>query len=67
MTLNKKKSLHNQNPKLQLSNTKASMKTEALEPGMVVHTCNPSTQEVEAGGWCFQDLPGLQRETLSQK
>jgi hypothetical protein len=29
---------------------------------MVVHTCNPRTQEAEAGGW-----PGLHSKALSQK
>lgn len=31
----------------------------------VVHTHNPSTREVEAGGLRFQDTPGLQTECLS--
>lgn len=31
----------------------------------VVHTCNPSTPEVEAGGLRFQDQPGLQTECLA--
>jgi hypothetical protein len=34
--------------------------------GMVVHTCNPSTQEAEAGGSGVGVQPGLHRETLSQ-
>jgi hypothetical protein len=28
-------------------------------PGMVVHTCNPSTLEAEAGGLQVQGQPGL--------
>jgi hypothetical protein len=48
-----------------------------LEPGMVAHTFNPSTQEAEAGGflssrpvWSTKWVPGqprIYRETLSQK
>jgi hypothetical protein len=34
---------------------------------MVVNICNPSTWEVEAGGWRVQGQPELQRETLPQK
>jgi hypothetical protein len=30
--------------------------------GMVVHTCNPSTQEAEARGLRHQDQPGLHGE-----
>jgi hypothetical protein len=29
---------------------------------MVAPTCNPSTQEVEAGGWRMQGQPGLHSE-----
>jgi hypothetical protein len=32
---------------------------------MVVHVCNPSTQEAEAGGSQVQSQPGLQNEILS--
>jgi hypothetical protein len=35
-------------------------------PGMMVHTYNPSTQEVEARG-IVQGQPGLQTKTLSKK
>jgi hypothetical protein len=48
-----------------------------IEPGMVAHTFNPSTQEAEAGGflssrpaWSTEWVPGqpgLHRETLSRK
>jgi hypothetical protein len=34
---------------------------------MVVHTCNPSTEEVEAGGSSVLDQPELHSETLSPK
>jgi hypothetical protein len=36
-------------------------------PGGIVHACNPTTQETEAGG--FQDLGkyGLNKKALSQK
>jgi hypothetical protein len=33
---------------------------------VVVHSCNPSTQEAEAGGWQVQGQPELQSETVSQ-
>jgi hypothetical protein len=32
--------------------------------GMVVHTCNPSTWEAEAGGLRVQSQPGLHSNTL---
>ena len=35
------------------------------EPGMVVHTCDPSTWEVEAGGSGIQDLFELYSEFKS--
>jgi hypothetical protein len=34
---------------------------------MVVHACNPSTQETEAEGLEMQGQPRLHSETLSQK
>jgi hypothetical protein len=37
------------------------------EKGVVVHICNPSTQEAEAGGSSVPGQPGTHRETLSQK
>jgi hypothetical protein len=33
------------------------------QPGMVVHACDPSTQEAEAGGLQVQGQPELQTET----
>jgi hypothetical protein len=33
---------------------------------MVAHTCNPSTQEAEAGESQVQDQPRLHSKTLSQ-
>jgi hypothetical protein len=33
---------------------------------MVVHACNPSTEEVEAGGSQVYSQPGLHGETPSQ-
>jgi hypothetical protein len=36
-------------------------------PGMVVHICNHSTQEAEAGGLKVQGQTGLPSETLFQK
>jgi hypothetical protein len=32
-----------------------------------VYACNPSTQEIEAGGSQVQGQPGLHHKTLSQK
>jgi hypothetical protein len=37
-----------------------------LEPGMVVHTYDPSPQEAEGGGSIVQGQPGLYNKTLSQ-
>jgi hypothetical protein len=34
-------------------------------PGMVVHACNPSTQEAEAEGSIVKGQLGLQSETFS--
>jgi hypothetical protein len=34
-------------------------------PDVVVHTCNPSTEEDEAGGLSTQGQPGLHRQALS--
>jgi hypothetical protein len=42
-------------------------KRNNIKPGMVVHTCNPSTQEVEVGGLKVQGQPGLHNESLSLK
>jgi hypothetical protein len=42
-------------------------KDSGYEPGMVIHACNPSTQEVEAGGLRVQVQPELYSKTLSQK
>jgi hypothetical protein len=33
---------------------------------MVVYACNPSTQEVEAGGWRVPGQPKIQSKTLSE-
>jgi hypothetical protein len=41
--------------------------SNVCQPGMIVHACNPSTQEAEAGGLQIPDLPGLHSETLFQK
>jgi hypothetical protein len=35
--------------------------------GIVVHTCNPSTQKAKAGGLQVPGQPGLYGKTLSQK
>jgi hypothetical protein len=43
------------------------MNKETIELGMVVHTCNLSIQEAEAGGSWVQGQPGLHNEPLSQK
>jgi hypothetical protein len=40
---------------------------ESFKLGEVAHTCNPNTQEPEAGGFQVPDQPGLYLETLSQK
>jgi hypothetical protein len=39
----------------------------AIARGMVVHVCNPCTQETEAGGSQVQDQPGLHTGILSPK
>jgi hypothetical protein len=36
-------------------------------PGVVLHACNPSTQESEAGESQVQVQPGLKSKLLSQK
>jgi hypothetical protein len=36
-------------------------------PGVMEHTCNPSTQKVEVEGLRVPGQPGLHSETLSQK
>jgi hypothetical protein len=38
-----------------------------MQLSMVVHTCNPSTQEAEAGELGVPGQPGLCSKTLSQK
>jgi hypothetical protein len=38
-----------------------------LQPLVVVHTCNPSSQEAKAGGSRVIGQPKLQCKTLSQK
>jgi hypothetical protein len=35
-----------------------SLKFPLEKPGVVVHICNPSTQQAEAGGLRVQSLPG---------
>jgi hypothetical protein len=35
--------------------------------GVVIHSCNPSTQEAEAEGLRVQGQPGLHSKTLFQK
>jgi hypothetical protein len=42
-------------------------KERPMELGMVVHICNPSTQETEAGGVKVQGQSGLHSETFSKK
>lgn len=37
-----------------------------FQPGVVVHTFNPSVCEAEAGGFWDEGLPGLLSKTLSQ-
>jgi hypothetical protein len=37
------------------------------QPGIVVHVCNPSTQEAEAGVLLIPGQPGLYAKTHSQK
>ena len=37
-----------------------------LEPGVVAHTCNPSTWEAETGGSQAGGQPGQLSETLTQ-
>jgi hypothetical protein len=38
-----------------------------MKLGVLMHTCNPSTQEMEAGGLQVWGQPGLHSETLPQK
>jgi hypothetical protein len=40
---------------------------ERRQPGMMVHSYNPSTWEVEAGRWQVPGQPGLQIQTLPIK
>lgn len=40
---------------------------KALEPGMMVHAHNLSTQDPEAGGWRVQGQLGPGRKTLENK
>jgi hypothetical protein len=42
-------------------------KRKAILPGIVVHTCNLSTQEADAEGWQVPDQYRLRNETLSQR
>jgi hypothetical protein len=44
---------------------KAKVKTK--EPGMVVHACNPSTQEAMVGELQVRGQPGLHSNILSQE
>lgn len=47
-------------------NLKKHFSQETTQTGMMVHGCNPSTQEVEAGGFLqAQGQPKLQCETLA--
>jgi hypothetical protein len=43
-----------------------SAKIISTKLGMVAPTCNPSTQEAEAGGLPVPSQPGLRSKTLSQ-
>jgi hypothetical protein len=38
-----------------------------IESGVMVHACNPSIWEVEAGEWLLQGQPGLHSKTMPQK
>jgi hypothetical protein len=49
-----------------VSRQEAVEKKQLPEPGVMVHACNPSTQEAEAGESPIQGQPGLQSKTLSQ-
>jgi hypothetical protein len=48
--------------------TQANSKGRSINtPGMITHTCNPSTLETEAGGWWIWSQPGLHRKILSKR
>jgi hypothetical protein len=46
---------------------KGEQKNVLAEPRVLVHTCNPSTWEAEAGKSGVPGQPGLQNNTLSQE
>jgi hypothetical protein len=41
------------------------LEKKCFKPGMMGHTCNPSTEEAEAGGSQVRGQSGLQSKTLS--
>jgi hypothetical protein len=43
------------------------MSKNTEQSGMVMHTCNPSIWEAEAGGSPVQGKPGLQNDIISKK
>jgi hypothetical protein len=45
----------------------AAKKSGKKKPGMVVHTCNLSTREADAGGLRVQGQPGLHRPPSQTK
>jgi hypothetical protein len=50
-----------------MENIKRKHQLGMVSLGMVSQTCNPNTQEAEAGGRRVQDQLRLHSETLSQK
>jgi hypothetical protein len=47
--------------------TNCKLRKHLTRPGVVVHVCNPSTWETDAGGSKVQSQAILHRKTLSQK
>jgi hypothetical protein len=48
------------------SQSPSPLTNNVIKPGMVVHSCSPSTWEVEAGGSGIRDQPGLHSKILAQ-
>jgi hypothetical protein len=49
-----------------LTKKKRKEKENVMELSVVMHTCNSSTQEAEAGGLRVPGQPGLHSETLAK-
>jgi hypothetical protein len=56
---------YNKNDYANQNNITGYYMTLNIKLGMLVHLCNPSIREIEAGGSWVQGQPGLYSETLS--